>query len=178
MLTDGQTLASVGVRTDEMLEARVGMPAAPVARPQPAAAVPASSAVSQRSSNGLGIPDSIITDPVRVRDYIRSNQRLLFEIETQNPSLAQALMSPDISPFAAMWEPIAHNLEQQRRAEQERFRLANADPMDPEVQARIAEEIRLKNVQGSLTTITHTQPHTSGMTMRSSQPWALLIVSL
>ena len=57
-------------------------------------------------------------------------------------------MMNDIEPFRRMWSQIVAHLEEQRLAEEERLALENADPMDPAVQARIAEEIRLKNVQG------------------------------
>jgi DNA damage-inducible protein 1 len=101
-----------------------------------------------RSTNQLGIPDAILHDPSRVRDFIRSTPALLFSIESQNPSLYRALMNADsIAPFAEMWRIIVSRMEADRAAETERLRLATADPMDPAVQARIEEEIRLKNVQ-------------------------------
>jgi len=101
-----------------------------------------------RSTNQLGIPDSILHDPSRVREFIRSTPALLFSIESQNPSLYRAVMNVDsIAPFAEMWRMIVSRMEADRAAETERLRLATADPMDPAVQARIEEEIRLKNVQ-------------------------------
>jgi len=150
VLTDAQTLAALEVADHSMLEARSGAAARPAA-PAPAAASAATAAASApagRSSNRLGIPDAIMGNPAAARAFILQQPALLFQIESQNPSLYRALqLTSDIEPFATLWKQIVENLEAERREEAERFRLANADPMDPEVQARIEEQIRLKNVQ-------------------------------
>jgi hypothetical protein len=153
VLTDAQTLGSIGVSDGELLEARTrhSNPVSAV-RSTPTASTGNSNttpnpSMGGRSSNQLGIPDAIINDPIRVREFIRSTPQLLFSIETQNPQLARAIHATDIAPFAAMWSQIKERMIADKAAADERFRLANADPMDPEVQARIAEEIRLKNVQ-------------------------------
>lgn len=149
VLTDAQTLAALGVADHSMLEARSGAAARPAA-PVPAvasAATAVASAPAGRSSNRLGIPDAIMGNPAAARAFILQQPALLFQIESQNPPLARALHGADIEPFATLWKQIVDNLEAERREEAERFRLANADPMDPEVQARIEEQIRLKNVQ-------------------------------
>lgn len=147
VLTDAQTLAVLGVADHSMLEARSGAAARPAVPIPAAASAGASTAPAGRSSNRLGIPDSVMGNPAAARAYILQQPALLFQIESQNPPLHRALMSPSLEPFATMWKQIADNLEAERREEAERFRLANADPMDPEVQARIEEQIRLKNVQ-------------------------------
>lgn len=160
VLTDAQTLSSVGVATNEMLEARTGGVMAGQARPANAATTAAAAGAQgqQRrpqqqqhplgpSSNRLGIPDSILHDASRARDYLRATPGLLFQIESQNPALYRSVMGSDLAPFAAAWKQITDNMAAEKAAELERFRMATADPMDPTVQAKIEEEIRLKNVQ-------------------------------
>lgn len=156
MLTDAQTLGGVGVATNEMLEARTGGVMAPAAGARPAASAPGAQGQQQQrrpqhplgpSTNRLGIPDSILHDPSKARDFLRSTPALLFQIESQNPSLYRAIMAQDIAPFAQAWKHITDNMAAEQAAEVERIRLASADPMDPSVQAKIEEEIRLKNVQ-------------------------------
>jgi DNA damage-inducible protein 1 len=152
VLTDAQTLGSVGVQTQEMLECRSSRAVAAAqqqARPPAAAAAAAQPAPHNlgRSSNQLGIPDSIMSDPARVRDFIKAQPQLLFAIESQNPPMYRALMAADIAEFTNMWRKLAERLAAEKAANDERFRLANSDPMDAAAQARIEEEIRLKNVQ-------------------------------
>jgi len=157
VLTDSQTLASLGIGNDDMLEARSGNAARAALQqqqPRPAGAPLAAAAGGNapssalgRSTNQLGIPDAIMADPARVRDFIRQTPALLFQIESQNPPLYRALMAAELEPFAQAWRQITERMAADRQAELERVRLATADPMDPAVQARIEEEIRLKNVQ-------------------------------
>jgi hypothetical protein len=139
VLTDGQTLAQLGIRSDEMLEARAGAAVRPPTQQQggqrPAQqAQQSQNSGAQRSTNSLGIPDAILHDPARAREFIRANPQLLFSIESQNAPLYQAIIMNDLAPFAAMWERIVANIEAERQQEQERFRLANADPMGTSAQ--------------------------------------------
>lgn len=156
VLTDAQTLAGVGVASNEMLEARTGGVMAPAAgQARPAAAQAGGQGQQQRrpqhplgpSTNRLGIPDSILHDAGKAREFLRSTPQLLFQIESQNPALYRSIMAADLAPFAAAWKQITDNMSAEKAAELERIRLATADPMDPTVQAKIEEEIRLKNVQ-------------------------------
>jgi hypothetical protein len=62
--------------------------------------------------------------------------------------------------------------EQQREREEknaERIRMLNADPFDPDVQEKIAEEIRLKNVETNMETAMEFAPESFGQVSNCKQ---------
>ena len=50
----------------------------------------------------------------------------------------------------------------QAKAEQERIKLLNSDPMDPEVQKKIAEEIERKNIEENMNMAIEEAPESFG----------------
>jgi len=165
VLLDTQTLQQVGVSNNDMLEARTGGAAAsPGVGMGGGTAAPVPSSRSHGPvTNSLGIPDSILHNPAEARQFIRSNPGLLFQIEVQNPSLYRAIMNDnDLKPFAEMWKLVVENMQRRMREAEERARLAEADPFDPEVQRRIEEEIRLKNVQDNWEAAMESSPESFG----------------
>lgn len=82
-------------------------------------------------------------DPDTIRQHFLNNPYELSLLRQRNPPLAEALLSGDRERFRDA-------LERQRRAvrdvERERIRILNADPLDPDYQAKIARDIQEKNI--------------------------------
>lgn len=88
-------------------------------------------------------------DPAVIRKYFLDHPSELAVLRQQNPPLAQALESGDLELFR-------HTLERQvqsvRDEERRRIRILNADPLDPENQQLIAQEIQRKNIDENMET--------------------------
>ena len=86
-------------------------------------------------------------DPETVRQHFLNDPYELSRLKQRNPPLAEALLSGDRERFRDA-------LERQRRAvrdsERERIRMLNADPLDPSYQAKIAQDIRQKNIEENM----------------------------
>ena len=86
-------------------------------------------------------------DPETVRQHFLNDPYELSHLKQRNPVLAEALLSGDRERFRDA-------LERQRRAirdaERERIRMLNADPLDPDYQAKIAQDIRQKNIEENM----------------------------
>ena len=127
--------------------------------PSPAAAAAGAggeSSALKMDANGL---------PVNMQafmDHVASNQGVLAQIEAQNPQLAHAIRSRN----GAVVEQILAQRTASYRAEMERKRseleLLQADPFDPEAQARIAKMIKQNNVNESLETAMENAPELFG----------------
>ena len=95
-------------------------------------------------------------------DHVASNQGVLAQIEAQNPQLAHAIRSRN----GAVVEQILAQRTASYRAEMERKRseleLLQADPFDPEAQARIAKMIKQNNVNENLETAMENAPELFG----------------
>ena len=82
-------------------------------------------------------------NPETIRQHFLNNPYELSLLRQRNPPLAEALLSGDRERFRDA-------LERQRRAvrdaERERIRILNADPLDPDYQAKIARDIQEKNI--------------------------------
>ena len=86
-------------------------------------------------------------DPETVRQHFLSNPYELAMLQERNPPLAEALLSGDPQRFRDA-------LLRQRQAvsdmEMQRIRMINADPFDPEYQAKIAQDIQQKNIDENM----------------------------
>ncbi|PVD36600.1 hypothetical protein C0Q70_03585 [Pomacea canaliculata] len=78
-------------------------------------------------------------------------------LKERNPTLAEALNDPE--KFSKVFN---EQQAERRRLERERHALFSADPFDPEVQKRIAEEIRMKNVETNMETAIEFAPESFG----------------
>ncbi|KAH8889715.1 hypothetical protein GQ53DRAFT_189515 [Thozetella sp. PMI_491] len=110
----------------------------------PAPTVPNRQAQQQRAEG----PRAAEQDAEVIRLQLLGDPRLRAEVSRQQPELASALEDPQR--FAQVY---AQSLENDRRARAERQRqiqLLNADPFDPEAQAKIAEIIRQERVMENL----------------------------
>ena len=86
-------------------------------------------------------------DPETVRQHFLNNPYELSRLQQSNPPLADALLSGNRERFRDA-------LERHRRAvrdvERERIRILNADPLDPTYQAKIAQDIRQRNIEENM----------------------------
>lgn len=98
-------------------------------------------------------------DPATVRQMFLSNPHQLALLKERNPALADALLSGDVEEFNRVFRK-----QQSERAkmEEERQALLTANPFDPDVQKRIAEEIRMKNVETNMETAIEYAPESFG----------------
>ncbi len=86
-------------------------------------------------------------DPEVVRQHFLSNPAELAMLQERNPPLAEALLSGDLNVFREALE--AHS-RAVREMERERIRMINANPFDPEYQARIAQTIQQRNIEDNM----------------------------
>lgn len=122
---------------------------------QPRRQQPAMRAAAPSSGNAL----EDLTDANAVAEQLRADPNTLALLRERNPALAEALDSNDTSRFAAELEKIR---QARANAEMERIRMLNADPMDPEVQRRIAEEIERKNIEENMNLAIENAPESFG----------------
>ena len=86
-------------------------------------------------------------DPEVVRQHFLSNPAELAMLQQRNPPLAEALLSGDLNVFR---EALEAHTRAVREMERERIRMLNADPFDPEYQARIAQNIQQRNIEDNM----------------------------
>ena len=86
-------------------------------------------------------------DPEVVRQHFLSNPAELAMLQQRNPPLAKALLSGDLSVFR---EALEAHTRAVREIERERIRMMNANPFDPEYQARIAQTIQQRNIEDNM----------------------------
>ena len=89
-------------------------------------------------------------DPEVVRQHFLSNPAELALLQQRNPPLAEALLSGDLDTFR---EALEAHTRAVREMERERIRMLNADPFDPEYQARIAQTIQQRNIEDNMQVI-------------------------
>ena len=73
--------------------------------------------------------------------------------------MAEALLSGDLEKFTRV---LRDQQKEREEREVEKIRMLNADPFDPDVQAKIAEEIRLRNVETNMETAMEYAPESFG----------------
>ena len=84
--------------------------------------------------------------------------------------MAEALLSGNLEKFTSVLRDQQKDREER---EAEKIRMLNADPFDPDVQAKIAEEIRLRNVETNMETAMEYAPESFGQVINASKPWDL-----
>lgn len=98
-------------------------------------------------------------DPMTIRDMFMSNPHQLALLKERNPPLAEAMLSGDIAKFTRVFQ---EQQKERTRIEQDRIALLSADPFDPSVQEKIAEDIRMKNVESNMETAIEFAPESFG----------------
>lgn len=82
-----------------------------------------------------------------IRQYFLNTPHELAVLKERNPLLAEALTSGDREKFYKLLE---EQQQLRREKEAERIRMLNANPLDPQYQQKIAEDIRHTNVQDNM----------------------------
>lgn len=117
---------------------------------------------SARTQAASGPPQqpSVDTDsPEYIRDMFLADPHQLSLLKERNPELADALLSGNLQAFAAVLQR-----QRQERADKDmqRIRTMNADPFDIDAQKRIAEEIRMSNVNQNMEIAMEYSPESFG----------------
>ena len=92
-------------------------------------------------------PQSDPDDPETLRQHFLNHPYELSRLRQQNPPLAEALLSGDRERFR---DALDRHRRAVREAERERIRILNADPLDPAYQAKIAQDIRQRNIEENM----------------------------
>jgi len=82
-----------------------------------------------------------------VAKQLKSDPTALALLKERNPDLASILLSGDMAQFAAHLEKIK---QAKAKEDMQRIQMMNADPMDAEVQRKIAEEIEKRNIEENM----------------------------
>lgn len=106
---------------------------------QPVAPTPPMSSSSSASASSSRSVDT--EDPESIRKKFLEDKHQLSLLKERNPRLADAINSSK-----EFREILEEQRQEREKAEMERIRLLAADPFDLEAQAKIAEEIRMENV--------------------------------
>jgi len=101
----------------------------------------------------------ILNDPVKLREALLSRPEEVALLKERNPPLADALLSGDLERFTRV---LRDQQKEREERDAEKIRMLNADPFDPDVQAKIAEEIRLRNVETNMETAMEYAPESFG----------------
>lgn len=98
-------------------------------------------------------------DPKTIRDLLFNNPRERALLKERNPPLSEALESGSTERFI---EVFRKQREEKLDKDRERIRLMTMDPFDPEAQQKIAEEIRLSNVESNMESAIEHVPESFG----------------
>lgn len=144
LVTDNsKTLADLGVTDGDML-------ALHVREMRGSSALSTSGRPAQQAgpARGGGRPAGVQQDPEMIRLQVMGDPNLRAELGRAQPELAAALDDPQR--FAQLLYE-SHDRERREREERHRqIQILNADPFDPEKQAKIYELIRQNNVMENL----------------------------
>jgi DNA damage-inducible protein 1 len=136
-LTDNsKTLAELNITEGDMLGLAIQNPGDDSRRKRPQE----EGSSSQRQQRPRGGPD-----PERFRLHLVEDPRMLEEVRSRDPELANAANYPDR--FHAVWDQRQRTLAQAQAEREEQLELLNADPFNVEAQAKIEEAIRQERVQ-------------------------------
>jgi len=105
--------------------------------------VPKSTKVKRQESGTL----DPMSNAHAVAQQLKSDPTALALLKERNPDLANILLSGDMAQFAAQLERIK---QAKANEDMQRIQMMNADPMDAEVQRKIAEEIEKRNIEENM----------------------------
>ncbi|XXQ31136.1 DNA damage-inducible protein 1 [Plasmodiophora brassicae] len=130
VLRDHDRLDAVGIRSDDLLQARI-LQAAPAP-----ASVPAGGMTMEQQADML-------------RNQIRSDPTALQDLRRRHPEAADAVQNDDPTVFQNFLREQQRLEIEQRMQEAQRIAAIHADPFNEEHQRAIEEEIRRNNVQNN-----------------------------
>ena len=87
-------------------------------------------------------------DPDTIRQHLLNDPHQLSLLQQRNPTLYEAVRNQDPRVFREVYQ---EHVRRVREIERDRIRMINADPFDPDAQARIAQEIQQKNIEENMT---------------------------
>ena len=87
-------------------------------------------------------------DPERLRTHMLSDQRVLAEVRSKDPELADASDNPER--FRTLWDQRRRQASAAQAEKEEQIALLEADPFNVEAQAKIEEMIRQQGVQENI----------------------------
>jgi len=144
-LADSSTASDYGISNNDLIEVRITAPRA-----------------AGRQETLADIPRHLYSQPRMLLEWIKCHPGALQQLITQNPRMAEAVLTDNVDFMMA----IMNEQERQRKAQEAQRRAAdaalNADPLDPAAQAKIAEAIRLKNVQENMEKAMEYNPESFG----------------
>ncbi len=142
MKEDGRSLEDYKVQEGDIIMVRQGH------TPDPA-----QSSANQSQSQGATVQATPPAeredpnDPDVIRRHLLTHPSELALLRERNPPLAQALDSGSPQLFREALQTYRRRVA---NVEQDRIRLLNANPMDPNVQAKIAQDIQQRNIQENM----------------------------
>ncbi|ETM52487.1 hypothetical protein L914_03917 [Phytophthora nicotianae] len=153
-----QTFEQAGVKEDDLLVIVRNPSAAPTAaRP----AIPTSAGFTARPGMKLHeIPAN--PTPEILLDIMDKNPQLLAELQQVNPKLATALQTKSVSDVRMALMQMHMEAASRKFEEQQEIEALERNPFDAEAQAKIAERIRLSNVQKNMEIAIEEMPEAFG----------------
>ena len=115
-----------------------------------------SEAALRTDANGMPV------DTNAFMDYVASNQDLLQRIESQSPQLGHAIRTKNKALVEQVISQRTASLREEMRRKQAELELLQADPFDPQAQAKIARMIKQSNVDENLNTAMENSPELFG----------------
>ena len=115
-----------------------------------------SEAALRTDANGMPV------DTNAFMDYVAGNQDLLVRIESQSPQLGHAIRTRNKALVEQIISQRTANLREEMKRKQAELELLQADPFDPQAQARIAKMIKQNNVDENLNTAMENSPELFG----------------
>mmetsp|Transcript_8939 Transcript_8939/g.25500 ORF Transcript_8939/g.25500 Transcript_8939/m.25500 type:complete len:340 (-) Transcript_8939:127-1146(-) len=106
--------------------------------------------------------DGLPADLEAFMDHFASNPAFQQQLEQQNPQFAHALRTRNGAAVTRMMNQIQQNRREELKRKQAELALLEADPFDPEAQARIASMIKQENVNENLNNAMENSPELFG----------------
>lgn len=100
-------------------------------------------------------------DPATLRQVILANPEQLAQLRLSNPPLAEALVK-SLDDFIRVLNSQKQEQTKAREEQERRLRAMAADPLGPEAQQYIAEEIRRQNIEQNMETAMEYHPESYG----------------
>eukprot|EP00002_Diphylleia_rotans_P010540 TRINITY_DN2101_c0_g1_i2.p1 TRINITY_DN2101_c0_g1~~TRINITY_DN2101_c0_g1_i2.p1 ORF type:complete len:454 (+),score=109.63 TRINITY_DN2101_c0_g1_i2:31-1362(+) len=84
--------------------------------------------------------------PEAVLEFLANNPTSMSNIRQRNPALYDSIIQRNVPQFERLYTEMTMEIEKSRRENEERIARLERDPLDPEAQRQIEEEIRMRNV--------------------------------
>nr|CAB3236637.1 protein DDI1 homolog 2-like [Phallusia mammillata] len=171
---DKKTLKAYNIATHDMLLIQQGVPSSSLPNLFPSGPTPAklpnldfsSIKVPGTSSQHTAPPPPTraspqldLQNPHTLREFLMNNPHDLALLKERNPAFAESIENGD---FTKITEQLQKIREANEKDAQEKIRLLNSDPMDLEVQQKIAEEIERKNIEENMNMAIEEAPESFG----------------